>query len=91
MRVSVLACEIDDMNPQIFGAVMDRLYEAGALEVFYQPVQMKKNRPGTLMTVVCGLGGLGAAIKAIVRVTRNVTREIAESDRREQEQEQKPS
>jgi uncharacterized protein (DUF111 family) len=40
------------MNPQIFGTVMDRLYAAGALEVFYQPVQMKKNRPGTLMTVV---------------------------------------
>jgi uncharacterized protein (TIGR00299 family) protein len=51
-RVVVMTCEIDDMNPQIFGAVMDRLYEAGALEVFYQPVQMKKNRPGTLMTIV---------------------------------------
>ncbi len=34
------------MNPQIFGVVMDRLYAAGALEVFYVPVQMKKNRPG---------------------------------------------
>jgi uncharacterized protein (TIGR00299 family) protein len=53
MTVTVMACEIDDMNPQIFGALMDRLYAAGALEVFYQPVQMKKNRPGTLMTVVC--------------------------------------
>ncbi|MGD9903720.1 MAG: nickel pincer cofactor biosynthesis protein LarC [Vicinamibacterales bacterium] len=53
MRVAVMACEIDDMNPQIFGALMDRLLAAGALEVFYQPVQMKKNRPGTLMTVVC--------------------------------------
>lgn len=53
MRVTVMACEIDDMNPQIFGAVMDRLYAAGALEVLYQPVQMKKNRPGTLMTIVC--------------------------------------
>ena len=40
------------MNPQIFGLVMDRLYAAGALEVFYIPVQMKKNRPGTLLTVV---------------------------------------
>ena len=40
------------MNPQIFGVVMDRLYAAGALEVFYVPVQMKKNRPGTLLTVV---------------------------------------
>ncbi len=51
-RVTVIECEIDDMNPQIFGVVMDRLYAAGALEVFYVGVQMKKNRPGTLMTVV---------------------------------------
>ncbi|MCC7123468.1 MAG: nickel pincer cofactor biosynthesis protein LarC [Acidobacteria bacterium] len=51
-QVVMLACEIDDMNPQIFGALMDRLYDAGALEVFYQPVQMKKSRPGTLLTVI---------------------------------------
>jgi len=51
-RVAVIECEIDDMNPQIFGVAMDRLYAAGALEVFYVPVQMKKNRPGTLLTVV---------------------------------------
>ena len=51
-RVTVLECEIDDMNPQIFGVAMDRLYAAGALEVFYVPVQMKKNRPGTLLTVI---------------------------------------
>jgi pyridinium-3,5-bisthiocarboxylic acid mononucleotide nickel chelatase len=51
-RVVVIECEIDDMNPQLFGVAMDRLYAAGALEVFYIPVQMKKNRPGTLLTVV---------------------------------------
>jgi pyridinium-3,5-bisthiocarboxylic acid mononucleotide nickel chelatase len=51
-RVTVIECEIDDMNPQIFGVAMDRLYAGGALEVFYVPVQMKKNRPGTLLTVV---------------------------------------
>ncbi len=50
--VMVLECEIDDMNPQIFGVLMERLYAAGALEVFYAGVQMKKNRPGTLMTIV---------------------------------------
>ena len=44
--VTVVECEIDDMNPQLFGPLMDRLYRAGALEVFYVPVQMKKNRPG---------------------------------------------
>jgi uncharacterized protein (TIGR00299 family) protein len=51
-QVTVIECEIDDMNPQIFGVAMDRLYAAGALEVFYVPIQMKKNRPGTLLTVV---------------------------------------
>ena len=50
--VVVLECEIDDMNPQIFGVLMDKLYAAGALEVFYSAVQMKKNRPGTLVTIV---------------------------------------
>jgi len=52
MQVCVLECEIDDMNPQIYGVLMDKLYQAGALEVFYVAVQMKKNRPGTLLTVI---------------------------------------
>ena len=51
-RVLVMECEIDDMNPELFGVLMDRLYEGGALDVFYVPVQMKKNRPGTLVTVI---------------------------------------
>jgi hypothetical protein len=72
MRVSVLACEIDDMNPQIFGAVMDRLYAAGALEVFYQPVQMKKNRPGTLMTVVSAPDKRDALADLVFRETTTI-------------------
>ena len=51
-RVVEILCEIDDMNPQLFGPLMDRLLVAGALDVFYAPVQMKKNRPGTLVTVL---------------------------------------
>jgi pyridinium-3,5-bisthiocarboxylic acid mononucleotide nickel chelatase len=51
-RIVVLECEMDDMNPQIFGLVMDRLYAAGALEVYFASVQMKKNRPGTLLTIL---------------------------------------
>jgi uncharacterized protein (TIGR00299 family) protein len=51
-RVMLLECEIDDMNPQIYGVLMDRLLAAGALDVYYAPVQMKKNRPGTLVTIV---------------------------------------
>ena len=51
-RILALECEIDDMNPQLFGPLMDRLYGAGALDVYYAAVQMKKNRPGTLVTVL---------------------------------------
>lgn len=72
MRVAVLACEIDDMNPQIFGALMDRLYARGALEVFYQPVQMKKNRPGTLMTIVCRPGDRRALTDLVFSETTTI-------------------
>jgi uncharacterized protein (TIGR00299 family) protein len=51
-RIVSIVCEIDDMNPQLFGPLMDRLYAAGALDVYYAAVQMKKNRPGTLVTVI---------------------------------------
>ena len=51
-RVVKIECEIDDMNPQLFGPLMDNLLAAGALDVFYTPVQMKKSRPGTLVTIV---------------------------------------
>ena len=50
--VLVLETTIDDMNPQLYGHLMDRLFAAGALEVFYTPIQMKKNRPGTLVTII---------------------------------------
>jgi hypothetical protein len=50
--ISILEANLDDLNPQVFGYVMDRLFEAGALDVFGMPVQMKKNRPGTLLSVL---------------------------------------
>jgi uncharacterized protein (TIGR00299 family) protein len=50
--VVVIEAEIDDMNPQIFGLLMDRLLGEGALDVFYTAIQMKKNRPGTLLTII---------------------------------------
>jgi uncharacterized protein (TIGR00299 family) protein len=50
--VVTIEAEIDDMNPQIFGRLMERLLADGALDVFYTAIQMKKNRPGTLLTVI---------------------------------------
>jgi pyridinium-3,5-bisthiocarboxylic acid mononucleotide nickel chelatase len=52
-NISVLEANLDDLSPQVFGYVMDRLLEEGALDVFGIPVQMKKNRPGMLLTVLC--------------------------------------
>lgn len=51
--VVVLETCIDDMNPEVFGFLMDRLFEYGALDVYWIPVFMKKNRPGTLVQVLC--------------------------------------
>jgi hypothetical protein len=51
--ITVLEANLDDLNPQVFGYVMDRLFDEGALDAFAMPVQMKKNRPGTLLTVLC--------------------------------------
>jgi len=50
--IAVLEANLDDLNPQVFGYVMERLLAEGALDVFGTPVQMKKNRPGMLLTVL---------------------------------------
>ena len=48
----VIETNIDDMNPEFYDYVFDRLLAAGARDVFLSPVQMKKNRPGTLLRVI---------------------------------------
>src|SRR5450432_2030368 len=52
-EISVIEANLDDMNPQIYGYFLERALAAGALDVYTTPVQMKKNRPGTLLTVLC--------------------------------------
>jgi uncharacterized protein (DUF111 family) len=55
-EIAILEANVDDMTPQIFGYVMERLLAAGALDAFGTPVQMKKSRPGMLLTVLCRPG-----------------------------------
>jgi uncharacterized protein (TIGR00299 family) protein len=52
-EISVIEANLDDMNPQIYGYVQEKALAAGALDVYTTPVQMKKNRPGTLVTILC--------------------------------------
>jgi uncharacterized protein (TIGR00299 family) protein len=52
-EITVIEANLDDMNPQIYGYFSEKAFCAGALDVYTTPVQMKKNRPGTLVTVLC--------------------------------------
>ena len=51
--ITELSCNVDDMTPEAIGFAMERLFEAGAVEVYTVPIGMKKSRPGTLLCVMC--------------------------------------
>ena len=53
LTVSELSLNVDDMTAEEMGFAMERLFDAGALEVYTVPVGMKKSRPGTLIRVIC--------------------------------------
>jgi uncharacterized protein (TIGR00299 family) protein len=53
--VSVLECNIDNMTGELLGNLMERMLSAGALDIAYQPLQMKKNRPAVMVTLICRL------------------------------------
>ena len=67
-----LHCNVDDMTAEEIGFAMDRLFDAGALEVFTAAVGMKKSRPGTLLCVLCGEQVREAVVKAVFRYTTTI-------------------
>ena len=68
-RVVVVETNIDDMNPQFYDYVMERLFAMEVLEVFVTPVLMKKNRPGQLLTVICPSEKLSSVTTFLLRET----------------------
>ena len=64
-RLWMIETNLDDASPQIIGHVMDRVLDLGALDCFFTPVQMKKNRPGVLLSVLCGPGEKEAVMKLL--------------------------
>lgn len=63
---------IDDMNPEFFGFLMERLFEDGALDVYWIPVFMKKNRPGTMVQVLCRMYQKEAIANRILTETTSI-------------------
>ncbi|MCG3147589.1 MAG: Pyridinium-3,5-bisthiocarboxylic acid mononucleotide nickel insertion protein [Verrucomicrobiae bacterium] len=80
--VAIIETNIDDMNPELFGDVMERVLAAGALDVFWTPVQMKKNRPGTLVTVLCEREATDRLVELLLRQTTSFGVRIHEAYRR---------
>ena len=53
----MIECNIDDMNPELYDELMDRLFDAGAHDVFFTPIIMKKSRPAVKVSVLCDVNG----------------------------------
>ena len=80
--VSIIEANLDDMSPQLGGYFMEQALAAGALDVFYTPVQMKKNRPGVLLTVICPSERVDALSELVFQQTTTIGLRIYEAQRR---------
>ncbi|MFP4367475.1 MAG: nickel pincer cofactor biosynthesis protein LarC [Bacteroidales bacterium] len=79
--IYVIETNIDDMNPQWYDHIMDRLYMEGALEVFFSNIQMKKNRPGTKLTILTKPANKEKLINIIFRETTSIGVRIRKEER----------
>lgn len=71
-EVIVIEADIDDMSPQLFGHFQERALEAGALDVSFAPLQMKKNRPAVRLTVICAPGRFNEIVRLVFRETTTI-------------------
>jgi uncharacterized protein (TIGR00299 family) protein len=81
-KISILETCIDDMSPELFGYLMDRLFSDGALDVYWIPIYMKKNRPGTMLQVLCKNDVEDILIRRILSETTTLGVRTYESRRR---------
>ena len=79
--VTQIETNIDDLSPEILGATIDRLLKAGALDAFFTPAQMKKNRPGVLLTVLCEPAAVERIADVIFRETTSFGLRLSEKRR----------
>jgi uncharacterized protein (DUF111 family) len=68
-QIEIIETSIDDMNPELFGHLMDLLFEDGALDVCWIPIHMKKNRPATMLQVLCSIDRRDGLIRRILSET----------------------
>ena len=71
-RVAELACNVDDMTGEAIGYAVGKLLECGALDVWTEPIYMKKNRPGTCIRLLCRLGDREQMLRALFKHTSTI-------------------
>jgi len=71
-QTAVIETSIDDMNPQMYEYLIHKMLGMGALDVFLTPLHMKKNRPGTLITVICHLNAIRKFSDFLLRETTTI-------------------
>lgn len=81
-RLWMIETNLDDVSPQIIGHVMDRVFELGALDCYFTPVHMKKNRPGVLLSVLCRAEEKEAVLKLLFEETTTLGVRSYEVERR---------
>ncbi len=80
--ISIIETNIDDMNPQVYEYVMDKLFKTGALDVFLTQVVMKKGRPGIKLTVLCSEDKRGKLIDIILKETTSIGLRFYKAERK---------
>jgi len=81
-RLALIETNLDDMNPELFEHLMDRLFAAGALDVFYTPIVMKKSRPATLVSVLTEPVKMAELTAILFRETTTLGLRVQEVSRR---------
>jgi uncharacterized protein (TIGR00299 family) protein len=80
-RVTVIETNIDDMNPQFYDYIMEKLFGMGVQEVYLTPIFMKKNRPATLLTVICPTDEVSSVTEFLLRETTTLGLRWREEER----------
>ncbi len=81
-RLLMIETNIDDMSPQLFGHLMDKAFALGALDCYFTPVQMKKNRPGVLVSILCEMDKKDAMYDLLFAETTTLGARSYEVERR---------
>lgn len=86
--VSVLECNIDNMTGELLGDLMERVLSAGALDVSYLPLQMKKNRPAVMVTLICQIVDTERLARLILAETSTLGVRVQQVQRRKAQRSQ---